>query len=100
MCDLDDLFAALEENNTRSRIRLGPREQAYLASQTLPVILEHARGFINERLAPRSRPTTASKRPGTAIRFSWPSTPRPPAAANALRNGITSSAESRCVQKK
>ena len=52
MRDLDALFAALEENNTRSRIRLGPRELAYLSSRTLPVILEHARGFINERLAP------------------------------------------------
>ena len=52
MRDLDELFAALEEDHVRSRIRLGPRELAYLASQTLPVILEHARGFVRERLAP------------------------------------------------
>jgi hypothetical protein len=31
---------------------LGPKERAYLAEKTLPVILEHGRQFIRERLAP------------------------------------------------
>ena len=52
MRDLDELFEALDESSYRRRIRLGPRDHVYLVEKTLPVILEHARGFIRERLAP------------------------------------------------
>jgi Domain of unknown function (DUF4186) len=52
MRDLDDLFAALSRSTFRSRFRLGPKERAYLAQKTLPVVLEHGRKFISERLAP------------------------------------------------
>lgn len=52
MRDLDDLFSALAKSKFRSRFRLGVREQAYLAGKTLPVILEHGRQFVEERLAP------------------------------------------------
>ncbi len=52
MRDPDDLFAALGRSEFRSRQRLGPKEQAYLAEKTLPVILEHGRRFIVDRLAP------------------------------------------------
>jgi hypothetical protein len=31
---------------------LGPKERAYLAEKSLPVVLEHGRKFIAERLAP------------------------------------------------
>jgi hypothetical protein len=31
---------------------LGPKERAYLAEKTLPVILEHGRQFVRDRLAP------------------------------------------------
>ncbi len=51
MRDLDDLFAALGRSEFRSRFRLGTKEQAYLRQKTLPVILEHGRRFIVERLA-------------------------------------------------
>jgi hypothetical protein len=51
MPDLDDLFAALAKSRFRSRFRLGPKERAYLAEKTLPVILEHGRQFVRERLA-------------------------------------------------
>ena len=68
MRDMDELFDALEESDYRCRVRLSPREHAYLLQKTLPVILDHARGFIVERLAgaeprndtrqtPRKRPT-------------------------------------------
>jgi Iap family predicted aminopeptidase len=50
MRDPDELFAALETSAFRRSVRLGPRERAYLAQKTMPVILEHARGFIAERL--------------------------------------------------
>ncbi len=52
MRDLDDLFAALSRSKFRSRFRLGPKDRAYLDEKTLPVILEHGREFILQRLAP------------------------------------------------
>jgi hypothetical protein len=52
MRDLDDLFSALAKSTFRSRFRLGPKERAYLAEKTLPVVLEHGRKFLLERLAP------------------------------------------------
>lgn len=52
MRDREDLFSALARSTFRSRFRLGPKERAYLAERTLPVILEHGRRFIQERLAP------------------------------------------------
>jgi hypothetical protein len=50
-CDLDDLFAALVRSRFRSRFHLGPKERVYLMEKTLPVILEHGRQFLRERLA-------------------------------------------------
>ena len=52
MRDSDDLFSALARSKFRSRFQLGPNERAYLAEKTLPVVLEHGRRFIEERLAP------------------------------------------------
>ncbi len=52
MRDLDELSSALARSTFRSRFRLGPKERAYLLEKTLPVILEHGRQFIAERLAP------------------------------------------------
>jgi hypothetical protein len=52
MRDLENLFAALSRSSFRSRMRLGPKERSYLAQKTLPVILEHGRQFIGQRLAP------------------------------------------------
>jgi hypothetical protein len=51
MRDADDLFAALSRSEFRRRFRLGAKEQSYLVEKTLPVVLEHARKFILERLA-------------------------------------------------
>jgi hypothetical protein len=52
MRDLDELFDALQTSEFRRNVRLGPKERAYLATKTLPVIMDHARGFLAERLAP------------------------------------------------
>jgi hypothetical protein len=52
MRDLEELFSVLARSEFRARFRLGPKERAYLAEKTLPVILEHGRTFITERLAP------------------------------------------------
>jgi hypothetical protein len=51
MRDPDELFAALAQSKFRSRFRLGTKEKLYLNEKSLPVILEHGRRFIEERLA-------------------------------------------------
>ena len=63
MRDLDELFATLDESDYRRRIRLGPRDHAYLVAKTLPVILEHARGFVRERLGPAAPPHDGQQTP-------------------------------------
>ena len=50
--DLDALFAALGRSDFRRRFRLGPREREYLEARGLPTVLEHARAFVDDRLAP------------------------------------------------
>lgn len=52
MRDIDEIFARLPTSTFRRRFRLGPRERDYLAGRGLPVVLEHARDFIDKRLAP------------------------------------------------
>jgi len=49
--DIDDIFARLPTSAFRRRFRLGPKDCAYLESRGLPVILDHARDFIEKRLA-------------------------------------------------
>ena len=52
MRDLDQLFAALSRSRFRSRFRLGLQERNYLAEKSRPVVLEHGREFLLDRLAP------------------------------------------------
>ena len=50
MRDCEELFAALARSEFRRRFRFGTKEQTYLAEKTLPVVLQHGRKFIVERL--------------------------------------------------
>lgn len=52
MRELDDLFLALSRSTFRQRFRLGARERSYLTAKGLPTVLDHARAFIAQRLAP------------------------------------------------
>ena len=52
MRDLDVLFTALAANKFRSRQRLNRKDRAYLDEKPLSVLIQHARSFITERLAP------------------------------------------------
>ena len=52
MRNFDDLFSSLAKSKFRNHFRLSPKERAYLAEKTLPVVLEHGREFIRQRLAP------------------------------------------------
>jgi hypothetical protein len=52
MRDLDQVFSRLATSAFRRRFRLGPKERAYLAQRGTAVIIEHARDFVDKRLAP------------------------------------------------
>ena len=52
MRDLDSVFAALATSSFRRRFRLEGRDRDYLRVKGLPTVLEHARGFVAQRLAP------------------------------------------------
>jgi hypothetical protein len=50
--DRDELFAALSRSPFRSRFRLCGKERLYLHERGIETILEHARQFVANRLAP------------------------------------------------
>ena len=52
MRDLDEVFDALKGSSFRSRFKLGATERAYLDAKGLTTVVEHARAFIRDRLAP------------------------------------------------
>ena len=51
MRQMDELFAALGRSGFRRRFRLGAREAAYLRQRGIETIMEHARQFVESRLA-------------------------------------------------
>ena len=52
MRELDEVFARLPHSAFRSGFRLGKAESAYLERKGLETVLDHARDFIDKRLAP------------------------------------------------
>ena len=52
MRDGDELFAALAKSTFRRRFRLSAKELRYSREKGLDLILQHARDFIRDRLAP------------------------------------------------
>ena len=52
MRDADELFAALGKSTFRQRFRLSAKELRYAREKGFAVILQHARDFIRDRLAP------------------------------------------------
>ncbi len=52
MRDLDELFAALGRSAFRRRFRLAGKDREYLVAKTLDLVMEHARQFVRDRLAP------------------------------------------------
>ena len=61
--DLDALFARLNTSAFRKRFRLAPRERSYLRARGLATVLEHAREFIERRLAPAAPPNDGKQTP-------------------------------------
>jgi len=54
MRDTDELFQALANSTFRRQFRLSPKDLAYARNKGFNVILQHARDFIRDRLAPAS----------------------------------------------
>jgi predicted Fe-S protein YdhL (DUF1289 family) len=52
MRERDEVFSRLAQSAFRQRFRLADRERSYLEERGLETILEHARRFIDQRLAP------------------------------------------------
>ncbi|CAN5791594.1 DUF4186 domain-containing protein [soil metagenome] len=63
MRDLDEVFRGLARSSFRSRFRLGARERAYLEARGLAMVVEHARNFIAQRLAPAEPPGDGKQTP-------------------------------------
>jgi hypothetical protein len=52
MRDADELFEALAKSTFRRRFRLSSKELAYARERGLETVLDHARSFVRDRLAP------------------------------------------------
>jgi CHAD domain-containing protein len=63
MRDLDDLFAALAKSRFRASRKLGPRDAQYLRDKGIDVVMDHARDFIDRRLAPAHVPNDGKQTP-------------------------------------
>jgi hypothetical protein len=50
--DREELFSALAKSSFRGRFQLGLQERQYLEAKGMPAVLDHARKFLTERLAP------------------------------------------------
>ena len=63
MRNLDRLFERLGRSAFRSRFRLRGRELEYLRAKGLDAVLDHARSFVDERLAPAGIPNDGRQTP-------------------------------------
>src|SRR5918912_230648 len=63
MRDIDQLFHALDQSSFRRQFRLEGRELDYLVSKGLKTVMEHAAGFIEQRLAPAHPPNDGRQTP-------------------------------------
>jgi hypothetical protein len=61
--DVDELFEALAKSTFRRRFRLSLKELAYARGKGFDVILQHARDFIRDRLAPAHPPNDGKQTP-------------------------------------
>ena len=52
MRDLDSVFEKLARSSFRAKFRLNAKDRTYLEQRGIDVVLNHARDFIDKRLAP------------------------------------------------
>lgn len=63
MKPVDQIFAGLARSAFRQRFHLKPADRDYIAAKTMPVVLAHARDFIDRRLAPAEPPNDGKQTP-------------------------------------
>lgn len=63
MRNLSDLFPALAQSSFRRSFSLKPRERAYFSEKGRETIVEHARTFVAQRLAPAVLPNDGRQTP-------------------------------------
>ncbi len=63
MIEPDLLFARLGKSRFRSRFALRGRELSYLREKGMGTVMEHARDFIEQRLAPANPPNDGKQTP-------------------------------------
>jgi hypothetical protein len=63
MRNIDAIFAELPRSAFRRRFHLGAQERAYLDEKGLATVLQHARDFIDQRLAPANPPKDGKQTP-------------------------------------
>lgn len=63
MRDPDSLFQKLKHSPFRSRFTLRGRELLYLREKGIDKIMDHARAFVDERLAPADPPNDGKQTP-------------------------------------
>lgn len=63
MRDIDGVLERLKRSQFRSRFTLRGRELLYLREKGIDKIMEHARAFIDERLAPADIPNDGRQTP-------------------------------------
>ena len=63
MIELDRLFIKLNNSNFRNSFRLKGKELEYLKSHGIDEILNHARNFVQSRLAPSNIPNDGKQTP-------------------------------------
>jgi hypothetical protein len=63
MRNLDNVFAGLAKSSFRQQFHLRQRELAYLQDKGLPVVLQHAREFLDQRLRPAHIPNDGKQTP-------------------------------------
>lgn len=63
MKNVDDIFARLEKSRFRSGFSLRGKELDYLKDKGMGTVMQHARDFIDERLAPSDIPNDGKQTP-------------------------------------
>ena len=61
--NLDNLFTALAKSKFRSRFHLRSQELQYLQDKGIDAVMQHARDFVTQRLAPAALPNDGRQTP-------------------------------------
>ena len=63
MRDIDSVLDKLKKSRFRSRFTLSGRELIYLKEKGIDTVMDHARAFVDERLAPADIPNDGKQTP-------------------------------------